>query len=113
MSLVRVSVAFALVAVLFLAAAWAFRGRHLNGAAVLVCLGESAVLTLLAGLWFGSIGSGGWPLVFVLVGMLVAGSERGLRSAFLRSFGRAELAGFVVDVARYAAAGGLLAWRLG
>jgi len=113
MSLTRLVIAFLCVAPLFVAAAWAFRGHHLNRGAILVCLAEALVLTLLAALWFGSIGSGSWPLVFLLLGCLVAGSERGLRSAFLRSGGRAELAGFAADVARYVVAGGLLAWRLG
>ncbi|MFI5208361.1 MAG: hypothetical protein ACHQU8_07075 [Gemmatimonadales bacterium] len=108
----RLSLAAALVALLFLAAAW-YRGRRLPVAAVLVCLGEAGVLTLLAALWFGSLGSGGWPTVFLLLGALVAGPERGLRLAFLRSGTRSELGLFLLDIARYMAAGALLAWRLG
>ena len=99
-------------AALFLAVARVGHGK-LNGAAVLVTLGEALVLALLGALWFGSIGQGSWLLVFSLVGMLVAGAERGLRSAFLRSAERPGWRGFVVDFARYVVAGGLLAWRLG
>lgn len=70
------------------------------------------MLTLLASLWFGSIGSGGWWLVFLLLGVLVSGAERGLRSALLRSAKGPEVRGFLVGVAKYVAAGALLAWRL-
>jgi hypothetical protein len=108
----RLALAAALVALLFLAAAW-HRGRRLPGAAMMVCLAEAVVLTLLAALWFGSLGSGGWPTVFLLLGALVAGPERGLRLAFLRSGTRSDLGFFILDIARYMAAGALLAWRLG
>ncbi len=112
MTLVTLAGAWAPVAILFLAWAWATNGRRLNRAAVIVTLAEAAALTLLAALWFGSLGAGSWPLVFALVGVLVGGAERGLRSAFLRSAGKAEFAGFVLAVCRYLAAGALLAWRL-
>ncbi len=101
------------LAALFLAWAWASNGRRLNGAAALVVLAESLTLTLLAALWFGSLGSGGWLLIFLLLGALVGGAERGLRSAFLRSGGRSEAVGFGLAVARYLLAGALLAWRIG
>jgi hypothetical protein len=32
--------------------------------------GEALLLTLLAALWFGSLGAGGWGLVFLLLGAL-------------------------------------------
>jgi len=111
-TLTTLGIAWAAVAALFLVWARLARGR-LNRAAVLVTLAESFTLTLLAGLWFGSLGHGGWLLVFLLLGALVGGAERGLRFAFLRSAGWAEVRGFVLDLARYAAAGALLAWRLG
>ena len=111
MSLTRLGLAAALVALLFLAAA-RVRGR-LNAAAVLVCVGEACVLSLLAALWFGSLGSGGWLTVFILLGVLVAGPERGLRFAFLRSGGPTEVRLFFLDLGRYVTAGALLAWRLG
>jgi hypothetical protein len=104
---------FAPVALLFSAVAWLARGRRLTAAALWVCLGEALMLTLLAALWFGSLGHGGWWLLFGLLGVLVAGAERGLRLAFLRSAGRPEMVGFLIGVGRYLAAGALLAWRLG
>ncbi|MFI5279935.1 MAG: hypothetical protein ACHQU1_05540 [Gemmatimonadales bacterium] len=112
MTLTRLGFAAGLVALLFLAAA-RYRGGRLPTSAILVCLAEAGVLTMLAALWFGSLGSGGWPTVFLLLGVLVAGPERGLRSAFLRSGTRADLGFFLLDIARYMAAGALLAWRLG
>ncbi len=79
----------------------------------LLALFIAAVLvTFFAALWFGSTGSGGWWLMFVLLGALVSGAERGLRSALLRSAKGPELRGFLVGVAKYVAAGALLAWRL-
>jgi hypothetical protein len=62
---------------------------------------EAGLLTLLGALWFGSLGRGGWWLVFGLVGML-------------REWpGSTSAAGALFRVARTLAAGGLLAWRLG
>lgn len=113
MTLVTLLLGWLPVAVLFLAFAWAGNGRRLPRPAVTVSLAESLVLTLLAGLWFASLGHGGWPLLFLLLGMLVAGAERGLRAAFLRSSAGPELRGFALGVIRYLLAGGLLAWRLG
>jgi len=113
MTLTTLLLGFVPVALLFLALAWLANGRKLNATALWVVLGESLVLTLFAALWFGSLGHGGWWLVFLLLGLLVAGAERGLRFAFLRSAARAELLGLGLGVARYLAAGALLAWRLG
>lgn len=113
MTLTTLLLGFAPVAVVFLGAAWLANGRRLNAMAAWVVLGEALVLTLFAALWFGSLGHGGWWLVFLLLGLLVTGAERGLRFAFLRSAGRPELLGLALGMARYLAAGALLAWRLG
>jgi hypothetical protein len=112
MSLWTVASGWLLVSALFLVAARAGHGR-LNRPAVLTTLAEAMALALLAALWFGSIGRGSWLLVFALIGLLVAGAERGLRSAFLRSRESPDWRGFVVDWVRYMVAGALLAWRLG
>lgn len=112
-SLLTVFLAFSPVAVLFLVAGWLGSGRRLNRAATFVLLSEALVLTLLAALWFGSIGHGGWFLVFLLLGALVAGADRGLRSALLRSAERPELRLFCLGVVKYLLAGAILAWRLG
>jgi hypothetical protein len=65
------------------------------------CLVEAGLVTLFGALWFASLGSGAWWLVFALVGAL---REWPLRSAP----GVALL-----RVVRTLVAGGLLAWRLG
>jgi len=80
---------------------------------------EAAAVTLLASLWFDSLGHGGWWLLFALLGLIVslarlrgattpvAGTPEGgwrRREALIRA-GR--------DVARYVLAGAILAWRLG
>ena len=113
MTLASEGIAWGLVAVLFVGWTWLARGRHMNGAAAAVLGGEAGVLTLLAGLWFSTFGHTGWALVFLLVGILVAGAERGTRTAFLRSAPGPEVLEFVLGVARYLVAGALLAWRLG
>lgn len=77
-----------------------------------VFAGESLAVTLLGALWFGSLGAGGWPLVFGLLGVAV---EWPLR---LRSGGKApafelrRLVPVLGGVARLLGAGALLAWRL-
>jgi hypothetical protein len=45
-------------------------GPPLDRAALTSLAGEAVVLTLFSALWFGSLGAGGWWLVFVLVGAL-------------------------------------------
>jgi hypothetical protein len=62
---------------------------------------EAGLLTLFASLWFDSLGSAGWWVLFLLVGAIAAGLPR-------RPPWRAAL----IDVARYVGAGALLAWRL-
>jgi hypothetical protein len=71
---------------------------------------EATLLTLLASLWFDSLGSGGWWLLFLLLGAL-ATIPQWLRAEHLAS--RARVAGACADVARYIVAGAILAWRLG
>lgn len=113
MSLGKLLLGFAPVAVLFLIVGWLAAGRRLSGAAALVTLAEALVLTLFAALWFGSLGHGGWLLVFLLVGLLAHGADRGLRSALLRSPWGPELRQLGLGLLKYLAAGALLAWRLG
>jgi hypothetical protein len=77
-------------------------------------LAEAAVVTLFAALWFGSLGAGGWWLLFLLVGLLVALPRRVVMWQYVEPpQRRALLAHASLDVARYVAAGALLAWRLG
>ena len=100
-----VAVWFALVA----AARWFARGRAapegtppqphpFSRAMVGWLLAESAAVTLFGSLWFDSLGSGAWWLVFGLVGFLVGFPGRWSDG--------------LVDVARYIGAGGLLALAL-
>ncbi|HUL03297.1 MAG TPA: hypothetical protein VLV16_08740 [Gemmatimonadales bacterium] len=64
--------------------------------------GEALVVTLIASLWFDSLGHGGWWLLFLLIGAVAAIASQ-----------PATLVTACVDLARYVGAGALLAWRLG
>ena len=72
---------------------------------------EAGLLTLFASLWFDSIGSGGWWLLFLLVGGL-ATIPTWLPPRFEQLPRRARVAAACADVARYVVAGAILAWRL-
>jgi len=89
---------------------WVFTKRD-----VLWRSAEALVATLLASLWFDSLGHGGWWLLFLLVGLLVAlpglqGSPAPLAGAW---WGRERFVLALREVARYVGAGALLAWMLG
>lgn len=74
---------------------------------------EALALTLLAALWFESLGSGGWWLLFLLVGFLAIGPR--WVSAFAQAERRLRMLQFVgvcADLARYVVAGAVLAWIL-
>jgi len=73
---------------------------------------EAALLTLFASLWFDSLGSGGWWLVFLIVGAL-ATIPTWLRTRADQPTSGALLVGACADLARYIVAGAILAWRLG
>jgi hypothetical protein len=77
-----------------------------------VFLLEALLLTLFGALWFGSLGTGAWWLVFGLVGALreVPGS-RGRRPGEESDAIGLGLSG--LRVLRTLIAGGILAWRLG
>jgi hypothetical protein len=72
---------------------------------------EAAVTTLFASLWFDSLGSGAWWLVFLLVGLLVGFATRFPEDRF--AMPRDSVLLGLRDVARYVLAGAILAWRLG
>jgi hypothetical protein len=72
--------------------------------------GEALLLSLFGALWFGSLGAGGWWLVFALVGAIAQWPAPAERRA--RRRGPRELAGRALGVLRIVVAGGLLAWRL-
>ena len=76
-------------------------------------IAEAAVVTLFAALWFDSLGAGGWWLLFLLVGLLVAFPRRLVMWQHVESVRQRHLLVHgSLDVARYLAAGALLAWRL-
>jgi hypothetical protein len=72
---------------------------------------EAGLLTLIASLWFDSLGSGEWWLIFILIGALVAFPPWfRVRPADVPR--RVLVANSVADLVRYLIAGALLAWRL-
>jgi hypothetical protein len=78
-------------------------------------IGEGLLLTLIGGLWFGSLGAGAWWLLFGLLGVLrewpaLPGSASRARA---RQAWRAVLPLSAIRVVRILAAGGILAWSLG
>ena len=74
---------------------------------------EAAVVTLFASLWFDSLGAGGWLLIFLPVGLLVAFPRRLVMWQHVELARRRHLLIHAsLDVARYILAGALLAWRL-
>ncbi|HXQ29886.1 MAG TPA: hypothetical protein VN848_11550 [Gemmatimonadales bacterium] len=71
---------------------------------------EALLVTLFGSLWFASLGSGEWWVLFVLVGAMVAGTA----AATPRDGTRASKGlSAAIDAARYVVAGGILAARLG
>jgi hypothetical protein len=82
---------------------WAVTGRLL----------EAVVVTLFASLWFDSLGSGGWWLLFLLLGLLVAYPVRWHYLAGATDQRGHELVVGLMDTGRYVVAGAVLAWRLG
>lgn len=104
MTLLRIGLAFLAVAALFVGSGWVIGPRKRGNAAALAA--EALALTLLASLWFASLGHGGWVLVFLLLGLLCSAvtsppwTRNGLRTSALTTL-------------RYVAAGALLALILG
>ena len=76
-------------------------------------IAEAGVVTLFASLWFDSLGAGGWWLLFLLVGLLVAFPRRLVMWQHVEVPRRRHLlVHAALDVARYVIAGALLAWGL-
>ena len=76
-------------------------------------LAEAAGVTAIAALWFDSLGSGGWLILFVLLGVLAAFPMRLERLPTSTLSRRSDVLLAIMDTARYAGAGAILAWRLG
>ena len=115
MALSRLLLGWALVALwLFGWDLGAARGAWERRSALLPA-GEALLLTLVGALWFGSLGSGAWWLVFALVGALrewPALSETTARVKG-RPAPRRGLAGRLLRTLRVVGAGGILAWVMG
>ena len=113
MTLTRLIVAWLVVVVWFMVAAFA-AARILQtvfpiAPALSWRVAEVFVATLLGSLWFASLGHGEWWLVFFLVGALVTLAEAPARETDRRT----TLMVACANVARYVVAGAILAWRLG
>lgn len=77
-----------------------------------VYVAEAFVLMLLAALWFSALGSGGWPLVFGLVGILMEWPgplRQGQRAAAGTGAGLRRLG---LGIVRVVGAGALFWWLL-
>jgi hypothetical protein len=121
-TLARLSLAWVPLGVWFLIAGWVGR-RLIEGTAPMErapagwravwTLAEAGVVTLFGSLWFDTLGSGGWWLLFALVGLLVAFPTRLTHLTSSDAPRRPEITGALIDVARYIGAGAILAWRLG
>ncbi len=104
MTLLPLALGFLAVAVLFVAVGWISGLRNRGNAARLVA--EALCLTLLASLWFSSLGHGGWVLVFLLLGLLSSASAGAHGAA-------AILKTTALATARYVAAGAILGLLIG
>ena len=120
MALADVVVAWLLVGALFVAweavSARLDRTGNAGGwlrAPIRIYIAEALFVTLLGTLWFASLGSGGWLLVFALLGVLMEwpGPVRhGLRTS---DGSRRALYRVATGVTRIVAAGALLWWWVG
>lgn len=77
-----------------------------------VMLVETLLLTMFAALWFGSLGHGGWWLLFLVVGALMEGPVRVRHRVGAAPGGGRPWLGAAVSIGRFVIAGGLLSWRL-
>ena len=111
MTLLRLGAAWLAVTVLFVAAAWASGDRDRRSATVAAV--EAGVVALLAALWFGSLGHGGWLPVFLLLGLLASGSERWRAPAGRGPSRTLRLRATIATTIRYILSGLLLALLLG
>lgn len=118
MTLGRLALAWAHVALWFIAVAWLTERWRLppgpGWRSRLARVGaEALVTTLVASLWFDSLGHGGWWLLFLLFGALAALPARWREVESGASPARRAVWLGLADAGRYVVAGALLAWRLG
>ena len=74
---------------------------------------EAGLLTLFASLWFDTLGSGAWWLIFLLIGALATIPTWFVFQLDTGRPARVLLVGASADLARYLLSGAILAWRLG
>jgi hypothetical protein len=110
-TLVRLGLGFLAVAALFIGLGWVTGPRERRNAVALAA--EALVLTLLAGLWFASLGNGGWVPVFLLIGLLASGPAGGPAPQGGGGGPAVRYRATALSALRYVAAGGLLALILG
>ena len=130
MSLTPIAVSFLLVAAVFNAVALVTSGwssaagspageaaagpRSLGAMARAAWLGatfEALILTLVAALWFASLGRGGWVTLFLLLGALPAG-DRWVRRRLSGAPAAGEGGQFVASLLKYLLAGLVCSWLL-
>lgn len=104
MTLLRIGLAFLVIATLFVGIGWVTGARKRGNAAALAA--EALFLTLVGSLWFASLGHGGWVLVFALLG-LVASAATGAAGSGMKLFTTA------LTTARYVVAGAVLLLLVG
>ena len=89
------------------------RGANAGGwlrAPVRIYVAEAILVTLLGTLWFASLGSGGWPLIFGLIGLLMEWPGP-VRHGFRAPDGsRRALVRVVSGAVRLVGAGAILWW---
>jgi len=73
---------------------------------------EALGVTLIAALWFGSLGHGGWVLLFLLLGSLAGSADRWLRRRLEGAPGGTVLRYFLAALLKYLVAGALCVWWL-
>jgi hypothetical protein len=81
-------------------------------AAWLPATAEALFLTLLAALWFGSLGHGGWVVLFLLLGAIAGGGDRWAHSRLRGAPAGVDVRLLVASLLKYLLAGGLCAWCL-
>jgi hypothetical protein len=119
-ALLDVVAAWALVASWFLvwevAAARLARAGNAGGwlrAPARIYVTEALLLTLLGTLWFASLGSGGWPLVFAFIGVLMEWPGPVRHGLHAPDGTRRALARVAGGVLRVVGAGAILWWWVG
>lgn len=77
-----------------------------------VYVADALLLTLFAGLWFASLGHGGWVILFLMLGLLMEGPAGHRAGASKMDLSRKGMLRLLLGLTRIVVAGGILAWRL-